>query len=126
MAPQPEEEVHQPEEGEQAADTDHRLEGEPHHVHRGLVRQRDDVQALHGGVPVVIRQQGQQLGDLDPPDNRVPVVPAEDVLGGALRGAGQALHRRELHRLVAGDVAGHPVTDDDLQRRGHRRGAERH
>jgi hypothetical protein len=124
-AAQAQEQVHQGDDGQQRADADHRLECQAHHVHRRLVGQRDDVQAAHHRVRVVVGQQGQQPGDLHAPYHRVPVVPAEQVLGGAPRGGGQALHGRELDRLVDGDVAGRPVADDHLQGRRHRRGAER-
>jgi hypothetical protein len=91
---QPQEQVHHAEERQQRADAHHCLEGQPHHVDRRLIRERDDVQALHRGVRVVVGEQGQQPRDLDAPDHRVPVVPAQEVLGGSLRGAGQALHGR--------------------------------
>ena len=70
-------------------------------------------------------EQRQQPGDVDAPDDRVPVVPAEQVLGGAPGGLCQAFHRGELDRLVGRDVAGRPVADDHLQRRGDARGGHR-
>ena len=71
------------------------------------------------------REQRQQPRDLDAPHHRVPVVPAEQVLGRAPGGGGQALHRRQLDRLVDRHVAGGPVADDHLQRRRHRGGRHR-
>jgi hypothetical protein len=70
-------------------------------------------------------QQRQEPRYFDAPDHRVPVVPAEQVLGRAPGGRRQAFHRRQLDRLVDGDVAGGPVAHDHLQRRrdgggGHR------
>jgi hypothetical protein len=123
---QAQEEVGKADGGQQRADADHRLERQAHHVHWRLVCERDDVQALHRGAGVVVGQQGKQPGYLDTPYHRVPVVPAEQVLGRAPCGGGQALHGGELDRLVGRDVAGRPVADDHLQRRRHRRGAEGH
>src|SRR5690348_6160426 len=115
-APPPEEQVDQAEQGQQGADADHGLEGEPDHVHRRLVGQRDDVQALHGGVRVVEGEQRQQPRDLDPVHHRVPVVPAEQVLGRAARGDSEALHRGQLDRLGLAHVPGGPVAHHDLKR----------
>jgi len=118
-------EVDEAEQGEQRTDPDHRLEGEPHHVDRRLVGERDDVQAFDDGVRIVEGEQRQQPGNLDAVDDRVAVVPAEQVLGGAPGGLCQAFHRGELDRLVGRDVTGRPVADDHLQRRGDARGRHR-
>jgi hypothetical protein len=67
----------------------------------------------------------QQAGDLDAPDDALPVVEAEQVLGGALRGVRESFHRGQLDRLVDRYVAGRPVTDDDLKRRGDAGGRHR-
>jgi len=56
----------------------------------------------------------KQPGDLDAPDDGLPVVEAEQVLGGAPRGVRESLHRGQLDGLVDRHVAGRPVTDDDL------------
>jgi hypothetical protein len=73
----------------------------------------------------VEREKGQQVRDLDAPHHGVTVVVAEDVLGGPLRGLREALHRRQLDRLVLRDVPGRPVADDHLQRRGDAPGGHR-
>ena len=83
------------------------------------------LEAFDDGVRVMEGEQRQQPGDVDAPDDRVPVVPAEQVLGGAPGGLCQAFHRGELDRLVGRDVAGRPVADDHLQRRGDARGGHR-
>jgi hypothetical protein len=114
--------VDKAEQGEQGADTDHGLEREPHHVDRRLVGERDDVEALDDGVRVVEGEERQQAGDFYAVDDRVPVVPAEQVLGRAPGGCREAFYRGELGRLVRGHVAGRPVADDDLERRGDGRG----
>jgi hypothetical protein len=67
-------------------------------------------------------EDGQQAGDLDAVDDRVAVVPAEQVLGGAPGGLREAFDRGELDRLVGSHVAGRPVPDDHLERRGDARG----
>jgi hypothetical protein len=124
-APEPQVQVDESDQRQQRADPDHCLEGEPHYVDRRLVGERDDVQALDDRVRVVGGEDRQQARDLDPPDDRVPVVPAAQVLGGASCRLRQALHRGQLDRLILSHVPGGPVADDDLQRRRHRRGGHR-
>jgi hypothetical protein len=123
--PEPQEQVDETEQREQRADADHGLEGEPHHVDRRLIGQRHDVQALDDRVRVMEGEDRQQPGDLDAPDDRVPVIQAEQVLGGALGGVREPFHRGQLDRLVDRHVTGRPVTDDDLKRRGDAGGRHR-
>ncbi len=75
---------------------DHGLEGEPDHVDRRLVGQRDDIQTLNRGVGVVEGEQGQQPRDLDPVHHGVAVVPAQQVLGGPAGGGREPLERGQL------------------------------
>jgi hypothetical protein len=67
----------------------------------------------------------QQAGDFDAPDDRVPVVQAEQMLGGTLGGVRESFHRGQLDGLVNRHVPGRPVTDDDLKRRGDAGGGQR-
>ena len=123
------ERVEDADDGQQRADADHRLEGEAHDVDRaGPVVGRDGVQALDGRVGVVVGQDREHVGDLDPALDRLGrlVVPAEEVERGALRRLRQALEGGQLDRLVGGHRAARPVADHDLDRRGQAGDRQRH
>ena len=79
------------------------------------------------GVRVVVGEQRQQLAGSRSPTCTSPSSYQPPMWIGAPRlGFAQALERRELRRLVLGDLAGGPVADDDLHRRGERGDGERH
>ena len=84
------------------------------------------IQALNGRVRVVIGQQRQQARDFDAVDDLVAVVPAQQVLRRSAGGLTESFQGGQLGRLIAGDLARGPVTDHHLQRRGDRRGRQRH
>ena len=88
-----------------------------------VVRHR--VEPDHLGVGAPADQERVEPGDADPELDPVVGADPADVLGHVAVGLLDALHRRELDRLVIGDLARGRVADEELDRRQDRGDSER-
>jgi hypothetical protein len=112
--------------GQQEADPDHRLEGDPDNVHGRTLVGRNLLEPLDAGARVVEGEQGEQTRQRHAVADLVTVVPAAEVDGRTRLRPEEALEGGELRRLLARDRAGRPVADDDLYRCRERGNGQRH
>ena len=109
------------------ADPDHRLEGEARHVHRRFDGRsgRHRVEPLDGRVRVVVGQEREQARDPIPYRTSSPSYQPRMWIGARVVVVPSPSSAASLAGCFSVDVARDPVADDQLHRRGDRRGRER-
>ena len=117
--------VHEREQQQRRAGTDHRVVGQVHDVDRRPVLLGGLLQAGHHAVRVVVDQQREAVGDLQGVVQLVVVVDAAERQRRLALRLVLRLHRGELGRLQLRDGVGDPVADPDLDRREDRPDGQR-